>query len=93
MRIMDLVGALAPGCRVEDIGIRPGEKLHEILLSEDESRQALEFDDMFVVEPLDPSWSYRAREGGKRPARGFRYSSDRNEVWLSTPEMQELAGG
>jgi UDP-N-acetylglucosamine 4,6-dehydratase len=93
MRILDLVGAIAPGCRVEDIGIRPGEKLHEMLLSEDESRQALEFEDMFVIEPLDPSWGYRGREAGKRPARGFRYSSDRNDVWLSAPEMQELAGG
>ena len=92
MRIMDLVGAIAPGCQVEDIGIRPGEKLHEILLSEDESRQAVEFNDMFVIEPLDPSWGYQSREGGKRPARGFRYSSDSNDVWLSPAEMKELAG-
>ncbi len=63
MRIMDLVEAVAPGCAVEDIGIRPGEKLHEILISEDESRQALELDDMFVIEPLFPSWSFTAREG------------------------------
>jgi len=93
MRIMDLVGAIAPGCQVEDIGIRPGEKLHEILLSEDESRQALEFGDMFVIEPLDPSWGgYLSREGGKRPARGFRYSSDTNDTWLSPAQMKELAG-
>ncbi|HXJ81459.1 MAG TPA: UDP-N-acetylglucosamine 4,6-dehydratase (inverting) [Candidatus Methylomirabilis sp.] len=93
MRIMDLVQAIAPGCQVEDIGIRPGEKLHEILLSEDESRQALELNDMFVIEPLDPSWGgYQSREGGKRPARGFRYSSDGNDVWLSPAEMKELAG-
>jgi UDP-N-acetylglucosamine 4,6-dehydratase len=92
MRMMDLVGAIAPGCAVEDIGIRPGEKLHEILLSEDESRQAVEFDDMFVIEPLDPSWGYLSPEGGTRPARGFRYSSDSNDVWLSAAEMKELAG-
>jgi len=92
MRIIDLVEAVAPGCAVEDIGIRPGEKLHEILISEDESRQALELDDMFVIEPLFPSWSFTAREGGKRPARGFRYSSDANDVWLSRDEMKELAG-
>jgi UDP-N-acetylglucosamine 4,6-dehydratase len=92
MRIMDLVGAIAPGCEVEDIGIRPGEKLHEILLSEDESRQAVELDDMFVIEPLDPSWGYQSREGGKRPVRGFRYSSDTNDVWLSPAAMKDLAG-
>ena len=93
MRIMDMVQAIAPGCEIEDIGIRPGEKLHEILVSEDESRQALEFNDMFVIEPLDPLWGgYRSREGGKRPARGFRYSSDSNDVWLSPAAMKELAG-
>ncbi len=92
MRIMDLVAAVAPDCDVEDIGIRPGEKLHEILMSEDESRQALELDRMFVIEPLYPSWSFRPWEGGKRPARGFRYSSDANNAWLSRDEMKELAG-
>jgi UDP-N-acetylglucosamine 4,6-dehydratase len=92
MRIMDLVEAVAPGCAVEDIGIRGGEKLHEILISEDESRQALEFDDMFVLEPLYPSWGFTSPAGGKRPPRGFRYSSDANDTWLSVGEMKELAG-
>ena len=92
MRIMDLVAAVAPGCTIEDIGIRPGEKLHEILISEDESRQALECDEMFVIEPLYPSWTFRSWEGGKRPAPGFRYSSDANSVWLSPAEMRELIG-
>jgi Polysaccharide biosynthesis protein len=91
MRIMDLVETIAPGCAIEDIGIRPGEKLHEILMSEDESRQALEFDGMFIVEPVEPSWAYRSREGGKRPARGFRYSSDANDIWLSPAAMREMA--
>jgi UDP-N-acetylglucosamine 4,6-dehydratase len=92
MRIMDLVLALAPGCVVEDIGIRPGEKLHEILLSEDESRQALERDGMFVIEPVDPAWGYTRWDGGKRPAPGFRYSSDTNDAWLGPAEMKELCG-
>jgi UDP-N-acetylglucosamine 4,6-dehydratase len=92
MRIMDLVQAVAPGCEVEDIGIRPGEKLHEILISEDESRQARELDDMFIIEPIDPSWAFTGWEAGKRPARGFRYSSDANDRWLSRPEMQEMCG-
>ncbi len=90
MRIIDLVETVAPGCQVEVIGIRPGEKLHEILISEDESRQALEFDDMFVLEPVFPSWTIVPWEGGKRPASGFRYSSDANQSWLSREEMQDL---
>jgi UDP-N-acetylglucosamine 4,6-dehydratase/5-epimerase len=93
MRIVDLVQAIAPGCRVQVIGIRPGEKLHEILISEDESRQAVEFDDMFVVEPIYPSWTFPAWEGGKRPANGYRYSSDSNTRWLSGAEMREMARG
>ena len=93
MRMMDLVETIAPGCQVELIGVRPGEKLHEILISEDESRQAVEYADMFVLEPIYPSWSFSSREGGKRPAPGFRYSSDTNQVWFSRLEMQELADG
>jgi UDP-N-acetylglucosamine 4,6-dehydratase len=93
MRIMDLVKTVAPGCRVEVIGIRPGEKLHEILISEDESRYALEFDDLFVLEPAFPSWATVSRGGGKRPAPGFRYSSDTNTAWLSSEEMLEMADG
>ncbi len=92
MRIMDLVEAVAPGCDVEDIGIRPGEKLHEILISEDESRQAREFEGMFVIEPIDPSWAFTGWEAGKRPARGFRYSSDTNDRWLSPADMKEIVG-
>jgi UDP-N-acetylglucosamine 4,6-dehydratase/5-epimerase len=93
MRMMDLVDTVAPGCRVEFIGVRPGEKLHEILISEDESRQALEFDDMFVLEPVFPSWTMEPRVGGKRPVFGFRYSSDSNTVWLSGDQMRELVDG
>jgi len=91
MRMMELAETMAPGCRIEFIGIRPGEKLHEILLSEDESRQAVEYDDMFVLEPLYPSWPFASREGGKRPAMGFRYSSDSNQVWFTRAEMEALA--
>ena len=91
--MMELVETIAPGCQVEIIGIRPGEKLHEILISEDESRQAMEYDDMFVLEPIYPSWAFGSREGGKRPAPGFRYSSDTNEVWFSRREMLEMADG
>ncbi len=91
MRIMDLVEAVAPGCAVEDVGIRPGEKLHEILISEDEGRQAVELDEMFVIEPLYPSWSFPPWEGVRRSTRGLRYSSDANDVWLSLAEMKALA--
>ena len=92
MKIMDLVETMAPGCRVEEIGIRPGEKLHEILISEDESRQTLELDDMFVVSPVAPSWTIERWEG-KPLSPDFRYSSDRNTAWLSGEQMLEMADG
>ena len=57
MSIAALTQAMAPDCRVEEIGIRPGEKLHEVLVSEDENRQALELDDMYVIRPAHPWWS------------------------------------
>src|ERR1700732_4818223 len=56
MRLVDLAEAVAPGCLVEYIGIRAGEKLHEVLLSEDEARNAVELDEMYVIKPLHPWW-------------------------------------
>ncbi|HSI10796.1 MAG TPA: UDP-N-acetylglucosamine 4,6-dehydratase (inverting) [Chthoniobacter sp.] len=91
MNIMDLAHAIAPGCPVEDIGIRPGEKLHEVLLSEDEARDSVELDDMFVVEPTHPWWNSQAGASGKRLAEGFRYASDSNTHWLSVDELKAFA--
>ena len=91
MRVMDLAEALAPGCRVEFTGIRPGEKLHEVLISEDESRQAVELDDMFVVEPILPSWGYQPWVGGRPLPGDYRYASDTNPHVLGPDEMRSLA--
>lgn len=92
--ILDLVKAMAPECSVKYIGLRPGEKLHEVLLTEDESRHAMEYDDLFAVLPEYQSWKGRAREGaaGKRRSlpEGFRYSSENNTQWLSVPELRNL---
>lgn len=57
MTIVDLAEVIAPGCRVEWIGVRPGEKLHEVLVSDDEARTTIELDDMFVIQPAHPWWS------------------------------------
>jgi UDP-N-acetylglucosamine 4,6-dehydratase len=91
MRILDLVEAVAAGCRVEFTGIRPGEKLHEVLVSEDESRQTVEYGDMFVVEPILPSWGYQPLIDAKPLPLGYRYASDNNTQFLATHEMQGLA--
>lgn len=91
MKITDLARIVAPNCDVRVTGIRPGEKLHELLVSEDEARNAIELEDMFVIEPLFPWWTNRRWNGGKRPGDGFRYSSDNNSHWLTDDELRQMA--
>ncbi|MFY9740945.1 MAG: UDP-N-acetylglucosamine 4,6-dehydratase (inverting) [Candidatus Sulfotelmatobacter sp.] len=90
MHLTDLAEAVAPGCIVEYIGIRPGEKLHEVLLSEDEARSAVEVDEMFVIKPLHPWWKDGNWVRGRELPPGFCYTSDNNGQWLSQEELQEL---
>jgi UDP-N-acetylglucosamine 4,6-dehydratase len=91
MNIMDLVQAIAPDCRVDYIGIRPGEKLHEVLLSEDESRYTLDMGDMYVIQPIYTWWQEEKRYNGESLPEGFRYASNTNSQWLSIDELRELA--
>lgn len=93
MNIMELVKAIAPEAELETIGIRPGEKVHEVLVSEDEAGHTLELQDMFVIEPTHPWWSIGNWRDGKRPAEGFRYGSDTNEHKLSVEELRKMAAG
>jgi UDP-N-acetylglucosamine 4,6-dehydratase len=90
MRLLDLAETIAPGCEVEYIGIRPGEKLHEVLVSDDESRQTLATEDMFVIQPAHPWWKSENWPNAKPVPEGFRYSSDSNEQWLTRRELEEL---
>lgn len=93
MRIMELAAAIAPGCEIELTGIRPGEKLHEVLVSEDESRDARETEDMFVI---CPAYGYRGHPNSPEWGNlqdGFKYASDTNEQWLSQSELTQLVEG
>jgi UDP-N-acetylglucosamine 4,6-dehydratase len=92
MNIMDLVKAVAANCTVEKIGIRPGEKLHEVLISEDEARHAVELDNMYVIKPAHPWWQVANWVDGRPLADGFRYTSDSNKVWLTIPELKQMVG-
>jgi UDP-N-acetylglucosamine 4,6-dehydratase len=90
MRLLDLAETVAPGCKVEYIGIRPGEKLHEVLVSEDESRQTLETEDMYVIQPSHSWWKSENWVNAKPLPDGFRYASDNNEQWLTRRQLEEL---
>jgi len=90
MNIMDLVKSVAPDSTVQFIGIRSGEKLHEVLVSEDEARNAAELDDMYVVFPLHPWWRDGNWPGAKPLQEGFRYTSDANTTWFSVQELRSL---
>jgi len=93
MSITALAQAVASECQVEEIGIRPGEKLHEVLVSEDENRQALELDDMFVIKPTHPWWSEDNWCQGRPLPEDFCYSSDRNEQRLSIQDLRAAVEG
>lgn len=91
MRVIDLAKSIAPGAELEFVGIRPGEKMHEVLISEDEARHTLELDDMFVVEPSGALWfGHDWREHGRPLPDGYRYASDSNQNWLTSAQISEL---
>lgn len=90
MNIMDLVTTIAPGCEVAFTGIRPGEKLHEAMISEDEARQAVELDDRYVIMPAHAWWSPDNWIEGKSLPEGFVYRSDTNDRWLNPEQLQRM---
>jgi UDP-N-acetylglucosamine 4,6-dehydratase len=89
VRITDLIAAIAPGVRVERIGIRPGEKLHEVLVTQDESRHTDDHGDHFIVRPEHPWWTSEDTKPLRSLPDGFLYSSDRNDDWLDRPAILE----
>jgi UDP-N-acetylglucosamine 4,6-dehydratase/5-epimerase len=90
MKVTDLAEALAPGAEQRIIGIRPGEKVHELLVTEDESRHTYELENRYVIVPEYPSWELKPVEGERLPT-GFRYTSDTNAQWLTVDELVDLA--
>jgi UDP-N-acetylglucosamine 4,6-dehydratase len=95
VRVTDLARAVAPECKTKVVGIRPGEKLHEIMISEDDARHTVEHDDYYAILPVIHPWGsqeYVAQNGGKPCPDGFCYSSDKNTHWLSVEELRNLAG-
>ena len=91
MSVKDLGAAIAPECEIVYSGIRPGEKLHEVLVSEDEARSTVELDDMYVVQPTGTLWFGKEWERiGKKLPEGFRYDSNSNTEWLDLDGVKEM---
>jgi UDP-N-acetylglucosamine 4,6-dehydratase/5-epimerase len=89
--ITDLAKAIAPEAKLNIVGIRPGEKLHEVLISDDENRNTVELDDMFVVQPAEALWFGREWEKrGKPLAADFRFASNTNTEWLNVDQIRAL---
>lgn len=93
MKLLDMAQAIAPDCQIDCVGIRPGEKLHEVLLSEDEARNAIERDDMFVIQPAQSWWRKENWESNSSLPEGFRYASDTNSQWLTAEDVYKLVEG
>jgi UDP-N-acetylglucosamine 4,6-dehydratase len=88
-RVTDLAEAMAPGVPTDVIGIRPGEKLHEVLLTDDEARHAVETEDNYVILPEHPWWTdEHPWIEGKPLADDFVYASNTNEWWLEADEIR-----
>jgi UDP-N-acetylglucosamine 4,6-dehydratase len=89
MRITDLARVIAPGSMTKIVGIRPGEKLHEVMIPLDDGRSTVEFSDHFIIKPSFPWWDedWHAEKNGKPTPEGFYYGSDNNSEWLADEQL------
>ncbi|MBN1930568.1 MAG: UDP-N-acetylglucosamine 4,6-dehydratase (inverting) [Desulfobacterales bacterium] len=90
MKIMDLAKAIAPECEIEFIGIRPGEKLHEILTTTEDGRNTIMFDGMYITLPNYSWWKRENYKNAQKVPEGFVYTSNSNDQWLSSEDLNEI---
>lgn len=89
-KITDLAQAILPGCKMPEVGIREGEKLHEIMVTQEDSLSTYEYEKHFIIYPHMEWWNpNKIQPGGKQIAQGFEYSSASNTQWLSVEDLQE----
>jgi UDP-N-acetylglucosamine 4,6-dehydratase len=89
MHVTDLARAIAPEAELLEVGIRPGEKLHEEMISPEDSRRTIRQADRYVVGPTLAEWTYLVPEGDPVPD-GFAYTSDTNDLWLSVTQLRDM---
>lgn len=90
MNIMDLAAAIAPECTTKLVGIRPGEKLHEVMITEDDARNTVDLQDRFAILPAHDQYDGRPYASLERCQDGFRYASDTNDRWLTREELRTM---
>jgi UDP-N-acetylglucosamine 4,6-dehydratase/5-epimerase len=91
MRMVDVARTIAPAARLEHKGIRPGEKLHEVMVPEDDARHTVALEDRYLILPSEP-WPRHQKwlKRGTRCAEDFRYASDSNDWWLTPSELRAM---
>jgi UDP-N-acetylglucosamine 4,6-dehydratase len=89
MKIIDLARAVSPESKLEEIGMRPGEKLHEEMISADDSRRTIVQENRFVVTPVVAEWGYVTPDGEIMPE-GHAYRSDTNPMWVSESDIKKF---
>ncbi|MCX5749167.1 MAG: UDP-N-acetylglucosamine 4,6-dehydratase (inverting) [Candidatus Saganbacteria bacterium] len=90
MHIVDLARAIAPECKIEIIGIRPGEKLHEVMISDDDARNTVEIDFSYIIQPAFHWWGNSNHTNAKPVPEGFRFSSDTNTQWVTVEQLKQM---
>ncbi len=90
MRVIDLAEAVAPGAELVEVGVRPGEKLHEEMISTEDSRRTLRRDDRYIVLPTLALWGGFLEPSGEQVADGFSYTSDTNDIWLDVEQLRAM---
>lgn len=88
-KIIDLAQAMLPGCEMSEVGIREGEKLHEVMVTREDSANTYEYDEHFIIYPHYEWWSRDILTGGKKVESGFEYSSGSNTEWLDVPTLRD----
>jgi UDP-N-acetylglucosamine 4,6-dehydratase len=93
MKIVDLAKAICPDCKIEVTGVRPGEKINEVLVSKDEARKTVDVGNYFIIQPNFPYWNFENWGNGTSLPDEYEYTSDNNDKWLSINELREMIKG
>jgi FlaA1/EpsC-like NDP-sugar epimerase len=95
MKVTDLAEAIVPGCEMVDVGLRPGEKLHEEMISPEEGRRAVMIagGKYYIIQPDLGGWGYKTPADGTAVPEGFAYQSNLNDQWYTVEQIRDIISG